>query len=689
MTFYDCQDNDFIEKFGVEIFSLKKEDPKLEISPVTPGQILQTKIAQKFLDKQKEPYFFLVYKSSYVLEELCQKKGWQVIANRKEKAVIYEDKRIFKEILREIGLETIPGENLLIENLTPDKFLEYQKKFGLKLVLQMAEMTYGGGSGTLFLDRVEELPLFFERVAELRKNLEGKKKKIETVNIAPYLQGRAASISCCATHYGILTGPIQTQIIDIGTVGTKFKNRSGNHAGHDWSFNHYLDESQKQAEHFAKHLGEYMFKRGYRGIFGLDLIIEEDGKVWPVECNPRETDTFPLISFLMMEKGLIPFDVFHNLELLGLDYDFNFEEYNQGYKQAFEASQIILHNPLDQPVVARKAVRAGIYQFEKNELTYLRPGFQFSDLQKENEILLTEGLLKQSGKFYEPNGRLFRLVKKDGLLSPEGDDLKSSIKKVVNQIYEQLGLTPVEVGLKKQGELNILSVPKLVVLEKEPDIEKADLINVIGQVEGGFYRPMKIAWRKELNNEPIIDQIRSTRAQKQIRVDLKKIAPLGIKVKILPEINQELFEQWLNLYQKIIGNKRGGHLVIDREWLQEKQEKGKKVGAIMAFKNHQLIGGDLFFEVAGRLSVGYGISEKIKGLAGGLGLLLDYCFMEYAQKEGYKEVSFGQDTNLYGHELSSGLLAYKTKLGFYPVPANITYWAVSYTHLTLPTILRV
>jgi len=679
MTFYDCQDNDFIEKSGVEVFSLKKKDPELEVSPVTPGQILQTKIAQEFLNKQKEHFVFLVYKSSFVLEELCREKGWQVIANRKEIASIYEDKRIFKEILKKIGLEAIPGDNILIEDLTEEKLLAYQKKFGQKkLVLQMAEMTYGGGSGTLFLDNPQGLPLFFERVAELRKNLEGKKKKIETVNISPYIQGQAASISCCVTRFGILTGPVQTQLIDMEVVGTKLKNRSGNHAGHDWSFRHYSAKSQAQADHLAKHFGQYIFERGYRGIFGLDLIIEKNGKVWPVECNPRETDAFPLISFLMMDKGLIPFDVFHNLELLGLDYDFDFKKCNQGYKQAFEASQIILHNPLNQEAVARKVLQAGIHRLESNQLTYLRPGFQLADLQDENELLLMEGLLKESGKFYEPNGRLFRLVKKGGLLSAGGNNLKPSVKKAIKIIYDQLDLLLVKRGLRKQGELNILSVPKFIGLEKEPDLKKADLIDVIGRASGGFYRPLKIAWRKEITNEPMINQIRSKRAQKQIKSDLKRLSQLGIEIKTLPEINQELFEEWLALYQKIIKGKKGGHLVIGKGWLKEKIKKGKKVGAVLAFKGNKIIGGNLFFEIAGRLCVGYGVSEKIEKLMGGLALLLDYQFLVYAQQKGYKEISFGQDTNLYGADLSSGLLLYKSKLGFSPVSANKIYWVTTF-----------
>ncbi len=679
MTFYDCQDNDFIQNFGVEVFSLKKQDQNLEVSPVTPGQILQTKVAQDFLDRQKKPFVFLVYKSSHVLEEVCQSNGWQVIANRKETAVVYEDKRIFKEILDKIGLKSIPGENIPIENLTQEKVVNYQKKFGQnKLVLQMAEMTYGGGSGTLFLDRPQELPLFFERLAEVRKNLEGKKKKIETVNISPFLEGKAVSISCCATRFGVLTGPIQTQILDIEMVGAKFKNRSGNHTGHDWSFYHYSDNSQKQADHLAKNFGEYLFRKGYHGIFGIDLIIEENGKVWPVECNPRETDAFPLISLLMMDKNLVPMDVFHNLELLGIDYSFDFEQLNRDYKKAFEASQILLHNPLEQAAISRGIIQAGIHQLLKGNLVYLRPGFQFTDLKNEDELLLTEGLPKKPGQFTEEKGRFFRLIKKGGLFVGKNNALLPDVEKAIRLIYKQLDLIPVEKGLKKKGELKSLFASKLIEAQKSPELIEADIVNIIGKVPGGFWRPLKIAWRKKITEKPMINQIRSKRAQKQIKSDIKKLLQLGIEIKTLAEIDQELFEQWLNLYKKIINEKKGGHLVIGGDWLRQKNKQGKKVGAVLALRNKKIIGGNLFFKLGNRLCVGYGVGERIEELAGGLGLLMDYHSLLYAQEKNYKEISFGQDTNFYGSDLSSGLLFYKAKLGFSPVMANKTYLVTTF-----------
>src|SRR3989304_2365835 len=197
ICYTNCQDNQFIRDSGVEIFSLRQEDPSLEIAPVTPGKILNTQGAKKFLASQKQPFVLLVYKSVGSLEKVCRDNSWKFIGNSKEIREKFEDKKIFKEILRKIGTTVIPGENIPIGMLNIDKLVKYQKMFGQKnLVLQIAEATWGGGSGTLFVNDAKDLSKFFQRVEELKKSLEGKKKKIKSVNIAPFIEGTSASIAC-------------------------------------------------------------------------------------------------------------------------------------------------------------------------------------------------------------------------------------------------------------------------------------------------------------------------------------------------------------------------------------------------------------------------------------------------------------------------------------------------------------
>lgn len=673
ISYYDTQDNDFIEEKGVEVFSVKKNDPYIELSPVTPGNILELPLVKKYLDGQKEPFVLLVYKSFGKLEEICKKNGWQFLGNKKVIIDTYENKRIFKETLKEIGIEAIPGENLQIDNLTKEKFKEFQKKLGQKrLVLQLAEVTYGGGSGTLFIDSAEDIPNFRKRVKELREAL-GTKKELKSVNVAPYIEGTSTSIACCTTKFGVLTGTIQNQIVDIAEVGAVLKNRSGNFAGHDWAYKHYPENCQIQAQKIAERFGDFLYKKGFKGIFGLDLIVDKNEKVWPVECNPRETDAFPLICMLQMENGSIPMQVFHNLEHLNANYSIDFDEINKSYKKKYDAGQILLYNPIEESVIQRSVFKAGIYKIENNDMVYLRKGFMLSDLKNENEFLFTEDISKESGKTFKPHERFFRLIKRGGILEGE-HTLKVDVRQAVELVYKELNILPVENGITESNDIKTLFANRLVDANKILKTTKADILNIVSRTKEGFRRPLKIAWRKTLTDNPIIEQIDSKRAQKQIISDTSKLTKLGIAIKIIEELDVKTFSEWLELYKKIISAKEKGHIGIDEKYLEKKREAGKQVKGIFAYQEGKMVGGELFSEVKGVLGIGYGIGERFEELNGGLTLLMDFEFIKYAQKHGYKEVSFGQDTNLYGTDLSTGLITYKSKLGFTPRVANKTYF---------------
>ncbi|EKD62687.1 MAG: biotin carboxylase-like protein, partial [uncultured bacterium] len=534
-----------------------------------------------------------------------------------------------------------------------------------------------GGSGTLFIDKADDLTPFFGRVAKIRHKLEGKKKKIETVNITPFIEGISCSVPCCATKFGTFTGAIQNQIIDIAEVGAVIPGRSGNFAGHDWAYRHFSPDVQHKANQIARQFGDYLYSRGYKGIFGLDLIVDNDNKVWPVECNPRETDAFPLICMLQMEAGAIPMTVFHILEHLSVDYTVPFEETDLSYKNAYSAAQIILYNKFDIPVTDSKLFKAGVYANSDGKLRYLRPGYTLFDLLNTKEFLMTEAITKKTGLAYKPHERIMRLVKRGGILASAGG-LEVDVAKSIDLIYKELKFIPIDTGFVDQSGVKTLFANRLIDVKSDPNLAKAKVVNLINDYASGFRRPMKIAWRKHITKSSILEQIKSKRAQKQIKSDIKKIANLGIRIEVIPEIDQAMFAKWFAVYNKMIKAKKYGKLVIDKDWLKAKQKAGRKVGAVVAFKKEKILGGEVFFEVAGRLTVGYGAAAKISELAGGLTLLLDYYFLDYASRQGYDEVSFGQDTNLYGTDLSIGLLAYKVKLGLTPVKANKTYSVTTY-----------
>lgn len=672
----DSQDNEYIRQEGFSVYSQKQVDKYIKISPITPGNIVTTDLAKKYLSKINEPFKFIVYKSMGKFENICRENGWEFVGNKREIRDKYENKKYFKELLRELGVRTIPGDNYKIEDLTFEVIKDYFKKYDChKVVLQIAEATWGGGTGTFFIETEEDYNTYQKRTVELFEKLKDTEKRIETVNVAPFIEGISSSVPCCATKHGTLVGSIQTQLVDVPEVGAKLNSRSGVYSGHDWVVNEFSEKSQNQANEIAKKFGDFIYKEGYKGIFGIDLIVDKNGEVWPVECNPRETDAFPVILMLQMEKGAIPFQVFHNLEHLGIPYDIDFEEINKTYKNKYVASQLLIYNRSTKTTVDRKVIKAGVYKFNGETIEYLREGFATWHMENEGEFMITEDVNKSAGNVYDPHERILRLVCRGQMVDKDGNVLPERAK-AINKIYEKLGLVDVDLGQTKEGGLNVLTAKRIKNVLKINDLtSKVDIVNTLIDQGEGIRRPLKIAWRMKLDTtKGVIDQIKSKKTKEQVKYDLSKLEELGIKVNIVKSLEQEEYEEWFNLYTQFLNDRFENTPKIDINWLREKESKGIKVGAIMAYREGKLIGGEVFTESANKMSIGYGFSERIEKLRGDLMLLMDYKFIEYALSQKVSEISFGQDTNLYGTDLSTGLIMYKSKIGFSPVPANKTIW---------------
>lgn len=672
----NSQDNEYIRHVGFSVYSQKQIDKYVKIAPITPGNIVSTDLAKKYLSKIKEPFKFVVYKSMGKFESICEENGWEFVGNKREIRDKYENKKYFKELLRDLGVRTIPGDNYKIEDLDYAVIKDYQKKYdSRKVVLQIAEATWGGGTGTFFIETEADYNVYQKRTAELFEKLKDTEKHIETVNVAPFIEGISSSVPCCATRFGTLVGSIQTQLVDVPEVGAKLTSRSGVYSGHDWVVNEFSEKSQNQANEIAKKFGDFIYKEGYKGIFGLDLITDKNGEVWPVECNPRETDAFPVILMLQMEKGAIPFQVFHNLEHLNIPYEIDFEEVNKTYKNKYVASQLLIYNKSTKTTVDRKVIKAGVYKLNGEEIEFIREGFATWHLENENEFLITEDVSKSAGNVYDPHERVLRFVCRGQMLDKEGNVLAERAK-AISKVYEKLGLVEVDLGQSKESSLNVYLAKRIKNVRKVEDlISKVDIVNTLIDQGEGVRRPLKVAWRMKLDpNKSAIDQIKSKKTREQIKYDLGKIDDLNIKLDIVKDLGQKEYENWLGLYAKFLNDKFNTTPNIGINWLSEKQAKNTKVGAVMAYCDGKLIGGEVFTESAKKLSIGYGFSDRIESLRGDLMLLMDYKFIEYATTLKISEISFGQDTNFYGTDLSTGLIMYKSKIGFSPVPANKTIW---------------
>lgn len=379
-----------------------------------------------------------VYKSSAKIEAVCKKNGWQLIANPPEIRDPFENKKIFREILVKLGLQPIEGQILKLAEFKEDIFKKMQEKYGQELVLKLPEVRQGGGKGNTFVKDVADLERLWRKVKDLSEDYELKNLIIERK-----IEGISPSITGCVTQFGILTGVVQTQIIDIPEV-VDVKRGGGMFVGHDWSYQHYPEKIQKQARKIAQKFGEYLFKKGYKGIFGIDLIIERrTDRVYPCECNPRYTGAFPVYSMIQFKQGEPPFDIFHLLEHLKIDYQMDFQSVQQTYWQKKEGAHLVLCNRTANWVKIEGEIRAGVFQLGNEQIKFIRPGFSLLDIKNEDEFVLTDGV-PFKGEVIKPNLRILKIIFPRQILTCDGKSLDERTKMIVKAVYDKLALRAVE-----------------------------------------------------------------------------------------------------------------------------------------------------------------------------------------------------------------------------------------------------
>ncbi len=436
ITFKDSKDNPVLEKHVDGIFILKKRRPTIKLRFTNTNNILRNKTVQSYIKSHKGKKILFLYKSSKNIENAVKDLNVKIIANKGRLNKYFEDKINFRKVLKRIGVEPILGETMRFELFQkPEYDYDYFKnKYGAKFVFQLPDFMLGGGKGTLFIDSKRKFNEF------KKKTEDGiyKKKELTTINITKYVEGIACSVACCATKHGTLVSRIQQQIMDIPQVISPQKG-SGLFVGHVFGLK-LNNKIQNQAQEISTKLGDYMYKKGYKGIFGIDLIVnEKEGKVYPVECNARYTGAFPMLSIIYMKYKIIPLDFFHFLEFLNIPYKINAKELNKQYQKSISGSHIILSNTRDYSIFVKNELDVGTYRFKNKKIEYLSDNIFYQDLKTDNDFVLVDGVPKK-GQEIKKWSRIARIVHVlfNGEIVKKDGQLKSKYLQIVHAIYKAM-----------------------------------------------------------------------------------------------------------------------------------------------------------------------------------------------------------------------------------------------------------
>ncbi len=436
ISFKDSTDNQVLKKYVDEIFVLKQKRPNLKLDFTNTNNILRNKTVRNYIKSFKGRKYLFLYKDDKNIEKAIKGLGVKIIANHARLNKMFENKLNFRKQLVQAGLTPILGETM--------RFAEFQKKdhdydffvnkYGKKFVFQLPDFRLGGGKGTLFIDSKRKFNEF------KKKTEDGiyKKKELQTINITKFIEGKSCSIACCATKYGTLVSRIQQQILDIPQVISP-KKGNGLFVGHVFGLD-FSSAINKQAQELGKKFGKYMYAQGYKGIFGLDIIVnEKEKKVYPVECNARYTGAFPMLSMLHLKYKIIPLDFFHFLEFLNIPYKIDIKILNKMYQKKIQGSHLVLSNTREHSIFVKNELKVGTYRFMKNKIEFLTDNIFYQGLKTDNDFILVDGVPKKDTEIKKWS-RLARIVHVlfNGNILNQKNQLKFKDLQIVYAIYKAM-----------------------------------------------------------------------------------------------------------------------------------------------------------------------------------------------------------------------------------------------------------
>ncbi len=289
----------------------------------------------------KGEFYALVFQNAGPIQTKIQKLGGTLLNNDFTIGRKIEDKIFQYQILKENNISLPKGEIIEINKTSYDSL---EKKYG-KFVIQIRKSHTG--KGTFIIENEKQFN-------NLKKEIDG-----SLVKITKFEDGDIYTINGCILNNQTVVSPLQYQITGLGELAAN----SGTTVGNDWN---YPDNLQAQVKDSIKKMvtdvGNVLMKDNYKGIFGLDLIINEKGKSFLIEINPRQTANIAMQSALERKSNYTPMMILDIATKLGIDVASS--EYPENMK--LNGSQIFLRCKISDQKIAGHQIKSGVYRLQSD-----------------------------------------------------------------------------------------------------------------------------------------------------------------------------------------------------------------------------------------------------------------------------------------------------------------------------------
>jgi len=401
-------DLDLLKK-TVPVFSLEE----LVGEPVNEGlesvSLISHPMVRELLAGLAGPVHLILYQNYPALESIKGEMGWRLAANPSALRLKLADRRFFREMIEKLALPAVPGAVIPLGEFLSGRYGYWSGLFGKRYVVQLVDIIQGGGRGTFFVTDPDSHLSLCRRLEE--KVWRG--VTINYVSLRSFIEGEAASIALCVTKNGILVSRIQRQVIDAPYCDGFVE--SGIFCGHSWDDMSWGDRVNSEAKRQSLAIGNYLAGLGYRGICGIDILVDGfNESVFVLELNPRYTGAFPMLSLLQMDRGILPMEAVHLLELLSVPYSIDIEALNEAYMEPLRGGHLIVFvlTAAGRPL-SLKPINSGLYELsgQNGNAAFLRECASFNGPEGLGQFVVLEGPPNFEGRELVFNVNLARLCR--------------------------------------------------------------------------------------------------------------------------------------------------------------------------------------------------------------------------------------------------------------------------------------
>lgn len=238
------------------------------------------------------------------------------------------------------------------------------------------------------------------------------------VKIMKRIRCRQAAIEACVTRHGVAVGPLATELVGFPELTPHRGGWCGNEIGKGL----FAPAVVGAAMDITRRFGARLASRGYRGVFGLDFLLDEDtGELLLGELNPRITGLSPLTTQVAGDLDCLPLLVLHLLEQSGVDYDVDLEAQNERFLRLSGTrgwSQLIIKQTAETSDVVAREPPSGVWRLApEGGSRFVRPAFDPATVAAEHEALVVRTVNRG---FARPRGAcLARMIAPGRMLTRE------------------------------------------------------------------------------------------------------------------------------------------------------------------------------------------------------------------------------------------------------------------------------